>query len=35
MRKVEAVVREDKVEDVKRALNEAGFAGLTVYLVKG
>jgi nitrogen regulatory protein P-II 1 len=35
MKKIEAVVREEKLEDVKHALEEKGFAGLTITAVSG
>ncbi len=35
MRKVEAIVRSEKFEAVKRALEERGFTGMTVYEVRG
>jgi nitrogen regulatory protein P-II 1 len=33
--KVEAVIRQEKLTDVKNALATAGFSGITVYDVKG
>jgi len=35
MKKVEAIIREEKMEAVKAALEERGFIGLTVTEVKG
>ncbi|MBS7650735.1 MAG: P-II family nitrogen regulator [Candidatus Bathyarchaeia archaeon] len=35
MMKVEAIIRREKLLDVKTGLSEAGFAGLTVYEVRG
>ncbi|MCS4538166.1 MAG: P-II family nitrogen regulator [Thaumarchaeota archaeon] len=35
MLKVEAIIRQEKVNDVKNALSNAGFLGITVYDVKG
>ena len=35
MRKIEAIIRPDKLEDVKQALSDTGHAGLTVIEVKG
>jgi len=35
MLKVEAVIRQEKLNDVKNTLSEAGFVGITVYNVKG
>ena len=35
MKKIEAVIRPDKLEDVKTALGEAGFMGITVTEVLG
>ena len=35
MKKVEAIIREEKLEAVKAALEERGFIGLTVTEVKG
>ncbi len=35
MKKVEAIIRPEKLEDVKLALEEAGFIGMTVTEVKG
>jgi nitrogen regulatory protein P-II 1 len=35
MKKVEAIIREEKLEAVKTALEERGFIGLTVTEVKG
>ncbi|MBM3897100.1 MAG: P-II family nitrogen regulator [Thaumarchaeota archaeon] len=35
MLKVEAVIRQEKLNDVKNALTKAGFSGITVYDVKG
>jgi len=35
MKKIEAIVRAEKFEDVKRALEEKGFYGMTVTDVKG
>ncbi len=35
MKKVEAIIRPEKLEEVKHALEEAGFIGMTVTEVKG
>ena len=35
MKKIEAIIKPYKLEDVKDALNKAGMAGLTVTEVKG
>lgn len=35
MQKVEAIIRTEKLNDVKVALAKAGFLGITVYEVKG
>ena len=35
MKKVEAIIKPFKLEDVKEALNEVGFEGMTVTEVKG
>ncbi len=35
MKKIEAIVRPHKLEDLQSALQEAGFAGLTVSEVRG
>ena len=35
MKKIEAVIRHHKLDDVKNALHEAGIAGLTVSEVRG
>ncbi len=35
MKKIEAIVKPHKLEDVKEALNAIGVAGLTAYEVKG
>jgi nitrogen regulatory protein P-II 1 len=35
MKKIEAIIKPFKVEDVKKALNEAGVSGMTVLEVKG
>ncbi len=35
MKKIEAVIREEKLDSVKHALEEKGFAGLTVTAVSG
>ncbi len=35
MKKVEAIIRHFKLEDIKNALNEIGIAGMTVTEVKG
>lgn len=35
MKKVEALIREEKLESVKNALEKAGFVGLTVTAVSG
>lgn len=35
MKKIEAIIRHYKLEDVKNALTEAGFSGLTVTEVRG
>jgi len=35
MKKIEAIIRPEKLEDVKRSLEEMGCLGMTVYEVKG
>jgi len=35
MKKIEAIIRPEKLEEVKNALADAGFPGITVYEVKG
>ena len=35
MKKIEAIIKPHKLEDVKEALNKVGVAGLTAYEVKG
>lgn len=35
MKKIEAIIKPHKLEDVKEALNKIGVAGLTAYEVKG
>jgi len=35
MKKIEAIIKPFKAEDVKKALNEAGITGMTVLEVKG
>ncbi len=35
MKKVEAIVRNDKLSFIKKALADSGFSGLTTYEVKG
>jgi nitrogen regulatory protein P-II 1 len=35
MKKIEAIIRHFKMEDVKKALTEIGIAGMTVSEVKG
>lgn len=35
MKKIEAVIKPFKLDDVKTALNQAGITGMTVYEVKG
>jgi len=35
MKKIEAIIRQEKLNEVKDALAEAGFPGLTAYEVKG
>ena len=35
MKKIEAIIKPHKLEDVKEALNKLGVAGLTTYEVKG
>lgn len=35
MKKIEAIVRPSKVEDVKRAMEKAGYPSLTITEVKG
>jgi nitrogen regulatory protein P-II 1 len=35
MKKIEAIIRQEKLNDVKDALAEAGFPGITAYDVKG
>ena len=35
MKKIEAIIRQEKLNEVKDALAEAGFPGITAYEVKG
>jgi nitrogen regulatory protein P-II 1 len=35
MKKIEAVIREEKMQEVRLALEEAGFMGMTVFDAKG
>lgn len=35
MKKIEAIIREEKLQDIRIALEEQGFASMTVYDVKG
>jgi nitrogen regulatory protein P-II 1 len=35
MKKIEAIIREEKLQDVRTALEEQGFGSMTVYDVKG
>ena len=35
MKKIEAIIRQEKLTEVKDALGEAGFPGLTAYEVRG
>lgn len=35
MKKIEAVIREEKLQEIRIALEEKGFMGMTVYEVKG
>ncbi len=35
MKKIEAIIRQEKLNDIKSALATAGFIGLTTYEVKG
>jgi nitrogen regulatory protein P-II 1 len=35
MKKIEAIIRQEKLNDVKDALAQAGFPGITAYEVKG
>ncbi|MFQ6134612.1 MAG: P-II family nitrogen regulator [Nitrososphaerales archaeon] len=35
MKKVEAIIRREKLSEVRKALVEAGFLGITVYEVRG
>lgn len=35
MKKIEAIIRPEKFDEVKNALADAGFPGITVYEVKG
>jgi nitrogen regulatory protein P-II 1 len=35
MKRVEAIIRPSKLDEVKEALNEAGITGMTVYETKG
>ncbi len=35
MKKIEAIIREEKLQEVRAALEEAGFIGMTVFDVKG
>lgn len=35
MKKIEAVVREEKIQEIQEALQQKGFTGITVYEVRG
>jgi nitrogen regulatory protein P-II 1 len=35
MKKIEAIIREEKMQEIRVALEEAGFVGMTVFDVKG
>jgi nitrogen regulatory protein P-II 1 len=35
MKKIEAIIREEKLQEIRMALEEAGFMSMTVYDVKG
>ncbi|MGD0275939.1 MAG: P-II family nitrogen regulator [Syntrophales bacterium] len=35
LKKIEAIIREDKVNDVKEALNEIGIVGMNMFEIKG
>jgi nitrogen regulatory protein P-II 1 len=35
MKKIEAIIREEKLQEIRVALEEAGFIGMTVFDVKG
>ena len=35
MKKIEAIIREEKFQEIRTALEEAGFIGMTVFDVKG
>jgi nitrogen regulatory protein P-II 1 len=35
MKKIEAIIREEKLQEIRIALEEAGFIGMTVFDVKG
>lgn len=35
MKKIEAIIREEKMQEIRVALEEAGFIGMTVFDVKG
>ena len=35
MKKIEAIIREEKLQEIRIALEEAGFVGMTVFDVKG
>jgi nitrogen regulatory protein P-II 1 len=35
MKKIEAIIREEKLQEIRAALEEAGFIGMTVFDVKG
>jgi len=35
LKKIEAIIREDKVNDVKEALNEIGIVGLNMFEIRG
>lgn len=35
MKKIEAIIKEESLDSVKEALEQGGFSGMTVYMVKG
>lgn len=35
LKKIEAIIREDKVNDVKEALNEIGIVGMNIFEIRG
>ena len=35
MKKIEAIIRQEKLDDVRQALEEIGYPGMTIYEVRG